>query len=324
VVPVHGAEPFVAQCLDSILSTPGDAIEVVAVDDASPDDSGAILDRRAELDPRLHVVHLPHNHGLGGARNAGLDRVRGAYVWFVDADDWLPGGTIPAVLQRLALHRPDVLVVDHAERFPDGRVELRKTAALVPGLSAPLRLADHPQLMRIAHSACTKVTRREFLHQLGLRFHDGLYEDSVFSHHLLMAAGRIDVLDRNCYMYRLQSGGSITTSMGQRHFEVFDQYTRLFEIVERAGGAYDAFRPELFRAMINHYLVILGNPHRLRPEMRREFFRRIVRDYRRFLPRNGYPRLSGVAGLKHRLVRHNAYAAYASLRMAYRATSYPS
>jgi CDP-glycerol glycerophosphotransferase len=133
-----------------------------------------------------------------------------------------------------------------------------------------------------------------------------------------MAAKRIDVLDRSCYLYRLRTGGSITTSVNDRHFEVFSQYERLFRIVEEADGAYDAYRAELFRAMINHYLVILGNPRRLRRGRRREFFRRMVRDYRRFLPGTGYPRQRGVAGLKHRLVERNAYTAYASLRFAHR------
>lgn len=321
VVPVYRAEATLSECLDSILSIEGDEVEVVAVDDASPDLSAAILDERAAADSRLRVVRQARNGGLGSARNAGLSAARGEYVWFVDADDTLPDGSVEAVRERLRLNAPDVLIVDHAELYPDGRTEIRPTAAVVPGLQPPVRLTQRPELMRIAHSACTKVLRRSFLHDAGLRFHDGLYEDSVFSHHVLMAAGSIDLLDRHCYLYRLRAGGSITTSVNDRHFEVFAQYERLFRIVEEAAGAYDAFKPELFRAMINHYLVILGNPRRLRSGKRREFFGRIVRDYRRFLPGDGYARQAGVAGLKHRLVAFNSYAAYAWLRLAYRAVT---
>ncbi|HZM84294.1 MAG TPA: glycosyltransferase family 2 protein [Candidatus Limnocylindrales bacterium] len=318
VLPVFGVQRLLGECLDSILSFPGKEIEVVAVDDASPDRSGEILDLRAAGDSRLRVIHLPVNGGLGNARNAGLDSGTGQYVWFVDGDDWLPEGSIEVVIDRLALHHPDVLIVDHMERLSDGRSVSRGTKEILGKFQTPLRLADKPELMRLAHSACTKVVRRAFLDELKLRFHDGLYEDAVFSHHLLMAAEVIDVLERHCYNYRLQTGGSITTSRNARHFEVFDQYERLFEIVAAAGGGYDIFRPELFRAMLNHYLVILGNPRRLLPSMRREFFARMVRDYRRFLPPQGFAHQTGVAGLKQRLVERNAYAAYASLRLAYR------
>lgn len=293
-------------------------MEVVAVNDHSPDGSAAILDAYAGNDSRLKVVHLPENGGLGYARNVGLTRATGDYVWFVDSDDVIPDGSIEAILTRLAEQQPDLLVIDHAEEYPDGRIEVRQTAAVAPDAEPPLSLADHPQLLRLAHSACTKLVRRHFLDEIGLRFTNGLYEDAVFSHHLLMAAKRIDILHRNCYLYRHQAGGSITTSVSARHFEVFDQYDRLFRLVEAAGGAYDMFRPELFRAMINHYLVILGNPHRLTPAMRKSFFQRMVDDYRRFLPPQGYPRLTGISGLKHRLVERDLYAAYASLRQAYR------
>ncbi|HEY8471045.1 MAG TPA: glycosyltransferase family 2 protein, partial [Natronosporangium sp.] len=99
VVPVYQVEPYLTRCLDSILAEAGagDMVEVVAVDDASPDRSGELLDAYARRDPRVRVLHLATNVGLGRARNAGLARARGEYVWFVDSDDWLPAGTIPAV-----------------------------------------------------------------------------------------------------------------------------------------------------------------------------------------------------------------------------------
>jgi CDP-glycerol glycerophosphotransferase len=133
-----------------------------------------------------------------------------------------------------------------------------------------------------------------------------------------MHAGRIDVLDRICYVYRHRYNGAITKTVSPRHFEVFDQYERLFAMVDDAAGALDEFRPELFRFMINHYLVILGNRRRLPEGMQREFFHRIAEEYRRWRPGKGYPVPEGSAGVKHRLVRHDAYAAYATLRVMQR------
>ncbi len=321
VVPVYGVEAYLATCLDSILAQPGaEDGEVVAVDDASPDGSGRLLDRYAARDPRVRVVRLAENAGLGGARNAGVARATGDYLWFVDGDDWLPPGAVAAVRERLADTRPDVLIVDHAEVFPDGRVVARPSGAALGGRHLPLRLADRPELLMLAQSACTKLVRRAFLAESGLSFRPGWYEDCAYSHPLLIAAGSIDVLERDCYHYRQRPRDRITATLSTRHFEVFDQYASVFGWLATVGGdAPDRFGPDLFRVMLDHYLVIVGNDFRLPPETRRAFFRRMAADYRRWLPPAGYPRPGGIAGLKHRMVRHDAYLVWAVLRAAHRA-----
>ncbi|WP_166388257.1 glycosyltransferase family 2 protein [Catellatospora methionotrophica] len=321
VVPVYGVERFLGECLESLLAHPGGDIEVVAVDDASPDGCGAILDAFAARDPRVRPVHLTVNVGLGGARNAGLAQAKGDYVWYIDSDDWIPDGAVRAVLDRLALHQPDVLIVDHAEVFGDGSVVPRVSAGLLGDAPTPLHLSRRPELLRLAQSACTKIARRSFLEENDLRFHAGWYEDAAYSHPLLMTADSIDVLDLVCYKYRQQTPGAITASVSTRHFEVFEQYDRVFAAVEKAGGKLETFRPELFRLMINHYLVIIGHDRRLGQSMRKAFFRRIAEDYRRRLPEGGYLPPGGLGGLKHRLVRYNAYGAYTLLRVAHRLTS---
>lgn len=320
VVPVYGVEKFLGECLESLLAHPGDEIEVVAVNDCSPDGCGAILDAFAARDARVRPVHLTANVGLGGARNAGLAQARGEYVWYIDSDDWVPDGAVRTVLDRLALHHPDVLIVDHAEVFGDTMVP-RVSAGLLGDAPTPLHLSRRPELLRLAQSACTKIARRSFLEEHDLRFHPGWYEDAAYSHPLLMAAGSIDVLDVVCYLYRQQTPGAITASVSDRHFEVFGQYQRVFDVMERSGGALEQFRPALFRIMIDHYLVIIGHDRRLGQSMRKAFFRRIVEDYRRRMPAGGYQPPGGLGGLKHRLVRHDAYGAYTLLRLAHRLTS---
>lgn len=340
VVPAYGVEAYLPECLESILAEPVPGLEVVVVDDHSPDRSGEIADRYARRDPRVRVLHLAANVGLGRARNAGLERAGGAYLWFVDGDDWLPAGAVAAVAARLAATRPDVLAVDHVEVFPDGRIRPGTPAGVLAGVPAPAPgsgsqlgpapgsgsrsdpepgpLGQRPQLLRLAHSACTKVVRRDLLNELDLRFPPGWYEDSGYTHPLLLAAARIDVLDRVCYAYRRRGAGAITGSVSPRHFEVFAQYARMWGAVDAAGGRHERFRPDLFRVMVDHLLVIAGNDHRLPARLRREFFRRLVREYRDRLPAGGYPVPGGLAGLKHRLVRWNAYRPYAALRLGRR------
>jgi glycosyltransferase involved in cell wall biosynthesis len=319
VVPVYLVERYLAACVESILAETDGPIEVIAIDDGSPDRCGAILDEYARRDQRLVVLHQPTNGGLAHARNTGLDRATGEYVWFVDSDDWLPPGSVDAVRERLAATRPDVLVIEHAEVFTNGRVLGRALPETTRDGQPPTGLADRPELLRLAQSACTKVVRRRLLIEVGLRFQSGWYEDVSYSHQLLMAAPRIDVLHRNCYSYRRQVAGGITSTTSPRHFEVFDQYERLFGLVDESGGRYEPYRAELFCLMVNHCLVIVGSDSRLPARSRRAFFDRLGIAYRRWLPESGYPVPGGVTGLKHWLVRHRAYRTYAALRLAYRA-----
>ncbi|MEV2238224.1 glycosyltransferase [Micromonospora sp. NPDC049891] len=321
VVPVYGVEAYLLNCLDSIhADIPADEarqVEVVAVDDASPDRCGELLRGYAAEHPGLRVLHLDRNVGLGPARNAGLDVATGRYVWFVDSDDWLPAGTIRAVLDRLRADRPDVMMVDHLRMHECGREEVDASSRLLRGTPGVVRLADRPQLLRVQHTAWNKVVRREFMAELGLRFHPGWYEDIPFSHPLLIGAERVSVLDRVCYLYRQGRQGAITSTRSGRHFDSFEQYDRLFAWLRRRhpDGRWHA---ELFDLMVNHFLVVVGNDDRLHPHLRRDFFRRVAAHYRTYLPSGGYPRPGGVSGLKHRLVGRDSYLAYAALRRAHR------
>ena len=316
IVPVHGIEAYLRQCLDSVLRD-GSPVEVLAVDDASPDGCPAILDAYAEADPRLRVAHLAANVGLGRARNEGLALARGEYVWFVDGDDWLPAGSLTAVLEALR-PRPDVLLVDHVKvHDPGGRREADPSSAALRGLAGAAPLAERPQLLDVTQAAWNRIVRRDLLRKHELGFFPGWYEDVPFGYLVLVAADRIAVLDRVCYHYRKRAG-AITSTVSPRHAEVFAQYEHLFAGLDRLGAAGAEFRARLFRRMIDHYLVIAGHESRLPAGATRAFFHRAAADYRRYLPAGGYPTPSGVAGLKHRMLRADAYPAYAVMRRAYR------
>lgn len=319
VIPVHGVEPYLRQCLDSILDQAGPDVEVVAVDDASSDGCPAVLDAYAAADARVRAIHLPANVGLGRARNAGLDRATGEYVWFVDGDDWLPPGSVAAVLAAVRSDGADVLLVDHLRVYDaDGRTEPDPSSRLLRGITGAAPLAERPALLGLQHVAWNKVVRRDFLRELGLRFYPGWYEDCPFSHPLLIAAGTVGVLDRICYVYRQRPGG-ITGTVSARHFDAFDQYERLFTELDRLGERAEPFRVAVFRLMVDHLLVIAGNERRLPSSRRGDFFHRAADFYRRFRPADGYRRPGGVAGWKHRMLGADAYPAYAALRGAYRA-----
>jgi len=313
VLPVHGVEPYLPRCLDSLLATASEEIEVIGVDDRTPDACGEILDEYAHRDPRLRVLHLPENRGLGGARDAGLELARGTWVWFVDSDDWLSDGAVDAVLARLAAVRPDVLVTDYLRSYPDGGSEPNTWRSVMtePPLPDLFTLRDRPALLTMIMSVWNKVVRREFLEGLGVSFGRGYYEDISVTYPLLLAAEKISYLDLPVYHYRRQREGAITNTASPKHLDVFAQYDAIFAFLDRHPELED-LRRQVFDRTVLQAATLLATPGLVPPELRREFFARTSAHFRRHRPA-GYRYPSGMRGAQYRLLERDAYAAYLRL-----------
>ena len=315
ILAVREVGEYLPGCLDSILGQPDlpDGIEVIAVDDASPDDCGAILDARAAADPRLRVVHLPERAGPGPARMRGLAESAGTYVWFADPDDLLAEGSLAAVADRLERDRPDVLLLDYRILRATGGSEPSPGALLLAGAPGVVTLADRPGLLARTMTLWSKVFRRAFLTGLGVPMLPGIHEDVPVSATALLVARRIALLDQVCYLYRRRRGSFLATaSLG--HFDIFASYARVFAAVADApadGAAGAEVRAALFGRMLEHYSSILANGL-LPRSARRRFFARMAADSRRYRPPE-YRRPPGLRGLKTALICRDAYRAYAML-----------
>jgi len=326
IVPVYRVADLLPACLDSILAGDFD-VEVIAVDDASPDDSGAILDQRAAADPRLRVVHLEHNGGQGHARNLALQQATGEYVWFVDGDDTVADGGLAAVTAALSVGKPDVLLINWVSVYPGNRTEPNPYASLLTAVPVDgCTLEEQPALINLTMTSWSKLFRRDFLAGLGVSFAGGIHEDIQVTCAALLAADVIGAVEALCYCYRRERKGSAlaTTSLG--HLAVFDAYQRVFELVASRDAAgqpvSDALRAALFERAIWHYTTVLqttgigvgrvGLPGLVPRAARKQFFQRMHEDFGRYRPVS-YQHPAGARGAKLRLVERGAYSTYSWL-----------
>lgn len=308
IVGVHRVADYLDRCLDSILGQEGAAaeVELIAVDDASPDRSGAILGARR--DPRLTVLRTDANVGPGRARERGVKEATGEYLWFVDADDELSDGAIAEVAAALGRLRPDVLILDYENIYADGRVTPSGADLSTPQLTT---LADSPVLLNVTSSMWNKVVRRDFLSALGVPFGPGIYEDVVVALACLLTAPRIGVLDRVCYRYRRSRDGSYMAEISDRHFDMFTTYETIYAFVsEQAGQLTAAVQAALFARTMRHYVFALSKVPRSR---RRDFFSLMTRDFRRWRP-DGFTFPSGPRGVELRLIGRGAHRTYFALQ----------
>ncbi len=331
VIPVHGVEDYLDRCLDSVLGPAGLAtrgggaglatcgggaavsLEVIAVDDASSDGCGAIL--AARHDPRLRVLTTTTAAGPGPARDLGAKEATGDYVWFVDGDDELADGALAAVAGAVARLRPDVLVVDFENLYPDGSASPSGGARYLRGAETGT-LADHPALIHLTMTAWSKVFRRDFLAGLGVSFGSSgpaPHEDVPVTTLAMLTAQRIGVLDRVCYRYRRARRGSYLAATSDANFNIFGSYRQVFnyfaERTELRAPVTPAVYAAVFERAIWHYTTLLPLVPRRR---RREFFHRMSADFRRWRP-GGFRFPPGPRGVKFRLTARDAYWAYALL-----------
>ncbi|MGW1168003.1 bifunctional glycosyltransferase/CDP-glycerol:glycerophosphate glycerophosphotransferase [Streptomyces sp. NPDC002550] len=314
IVPCFKVQGFLRECLDSVLLQSFGDFELIAVDDRSPDGCGAILDEYAERDPRVKVLHLPENVGLGRARNAGMPHATGDYLFFLDSDDTLTPGALRAIADRLAeAGDPDVLVFDYARTYWWGGTRRNALAEILaeagPGTFA---VDEFPRILDLLMVVWNKVYRREFVEAEGFAFPPGYYEDTPWTFPVMLSARRIAALDRICLNYRQRRQGNILSTTSRRHFDIHDQYERVFAFVEQHPRLAH-WRPYLHRRMGEHCLDILAKPDRLPPADRAEFFRRTREVLRRHKPAQGAP-ADGGAGLLE-----GSWTAYRIRRQAARA-----
>ncbi|KUO18467.1 bifunctional glycosyltransferase/CDP-glycerol:glycerophosphate glycerophosphotransferase [Streptomyces dysideae] len=315
IVPAYQVQAYLHECLESVLSQSYPDLELIAVADCSPDACGEIVDEFAARDPRVRPVHLTRNQSLGPARNAGMAEATGDYLVFLDGDDTLTPGALHAIADRLKeTGEPDVLVYDYARTYWTGEtVRNRAAAQLTEQGPAPFRLEDRPGLTRLLMVAWNKAYRREFVEEGGFTFPPGYYEDTPWTYPVLMTAESLATLDRVCVHYRQRRRGSILGTAGPRHFDIFEQYERVFAYVDQ-NPELTQWRPALFRRMIDHLLAVFSRPDRLPRDCRAEFLRRARAHYRRYRTAGAPAGLR--ARLRHTLVRLGLHRTFRALQLA--------
>lgn len=208
-VAIYNVQNYISQCIDSIINQTYQNIEILLVDDGTPDSSGEIADDYALKDKRIVVVHQK-NKGLGGARNTAIDMAKGDYITFVDADDYLAPdfvdymmGLIKSKNAEIAFSR-NCFTTSDLKQVKDENVTEYSSAEAVAEFFLP-----YVQL-----GAWNKIYDMKFINSHSLRFVPELTtgEGLQFITHAASLANLIVAGSRKVYIYRLNNAGSATSA----------------------------------------------------------------------------------------------------------------
>lgn len=213
IVPVYGVEAYIVECIESLINQSYKNIEILLIDDQSPDKCPEICEKYAEIDKRIKVIHK-ENGGAGSARNVGLRNYRGEYVCFVDGDDYVDENYIQVLYDAISKNNADIAVIDY-EYLYKNKVEKNDLPIQNEKLSNTEYLKQF--LIRWNTGMMTnKLFKRSILKNIF--FVEGRrIDDEFFTYQAVMNSKFIVQKQDVLYIYRMRASSVMNT--GDKHYE---------------------------------------------------------------------------------------------------------
>lgn len=256
IVPVYNAEPYLAQCIESVTRQTYRNLEIILVDDGSTDESPALCDAYARTDARIKVIHKK-NEGLVRARKTGVLQAGGEYITYVDADDWIDLNAYETIVEKTAGWQADMILYGLVEEYEDSRVE--KQNAFAEGYYGKKALKETicPQMLcnevffrfGILPNLVCKLVRRELLRKVQPMVSDEIEmgEDADCTFQMLAQAGSAQIIRYAPYHYRKRQDSMVRRATDLSR--VSSLYTDLRKSFDNSEER-DALMPQLYRYML--------------------------------------------------------------------------
>lgn len=251
IVPVYKAEKYIDRCINSILNQTLKSLELILVDDGSPDNSGAICDEYAKKDARVKVIHK-ENGGVCAARNIGLDHAIGDYISFVDSDDYLESDALEILYSDIVTHKADIccalMVGDSnqdAKNLENGLYEVWRGKDAIKNA-----LLDN----RFTYSSCAKLFKRDLIGNI--RFEEGrkIHEDSFFNFSVFLRKPTVVVRNIGIYNYVNNSESASHAEFSEKFFDILYFANKKKEL---ANEHFPEFQTEINNAIVKANLAML-------------------------------------------------------------------
>ncbi|MBR6101082.1 MAG: glycosyltransferase [Ruminococcus sp.] len=245
VIPVYNAEKYLAECVDSVLSQTWGNIQVILVDDGSPDNCGMICDEYAEKDSRVTVIHQP-NGGASAARNAGIRAAEGKYVLFLDSDDRITPDAVEKLTAFAEKECTDIVLFD-AEIFNDGfegksfrsSYARKHTYPTAPGHVMLRQMIEQDEYFA---SIPLMFFDTAFFRENSLSFYNGImHEDELFVPVAMVKAERAGHINEKLYIRRMRNGSVMASRESIKGFN--GMYVCMRELL-KAVREYPSGSPE--------------------------------------------------------------------------------
>ena len=282
VIPVYNVEDFLGECLDSIVNQTLEDIEIICVNDGSPDNSLEILNKYASRDKRITVINQ-ENGGHAVATNRGMDLASGEYLFLMDSDDILDLNALELAYNRCKEKNADFVIfqainyyMDKDQLIEEENYSMNALADYVGEDVFSYRdIRDY--VFDITVTPWSKLYNRKFIEKNSIRFPEGLvFDDNVFFYDVLFAAERITFLRKHLFKRRWYPTSS--TRAGDLRFLNYIDICNLIWDVFTRYGEFDYYKDELFDKKVSTVYYWYKN---IKPEFKETFFKEMKKDYQK-------------------------------------------
>ncbi len=301
IVPVYNVEPYLEQCLDSLVNQTMSEIEIIIVNDGSTDNSQKIIDRYAEKYAQIRAF-TKENGGVSDARNYGLEHASGKYIGFIDSDDFVKTDMYEKLYKKAEQGHYDIVECDLIHYWPDHTsVEVGE------------RIQDRQKMLMDGRSVVwNRLVNREWLLSTGIKFKkDKIYEDVEYCLKLIPFIRSMGYVNEGLIYYR-QRENSLNTSYTARTMDIFDvlESIRTFYIEH---DFYHAFEEAIEYIYVR---ILLGSSFKRMAQIKNSTDRKKALLASWKLLNDRYPNwkknkfLAKMSGIKALYIRSNNYATY--------------
>lgn len=217
IIPVYKVEAYLERCVMSVLMQDYASMEVILVDDGSPDHCPQICDELATRDGRIRVIHKP-NGGLSSARNTGIEAAQGEYLVFLDSDDQWNAGKLYPLMEQVVKSEADMTIYASLSLYEDGSIMKRNEGDFfAQGFRIMKKEELYPILIsggNMMESASTKIIRTEFVKSNNLTYKYGILgEDTEWMFRVLRIIDKVAIADVPLFICTENRIGSITQTV---------------------------------------------------------------------------------------------------------------
>ena len=269
IVPVYNVEKYLEECLNSISRIKDINYEISIVNDGSPDNSQKIIDEFCKNNIRAKSF-IKENGGISSARNYGLKRAKGEYIWFVDSDDFVDANEFEKFYSRIDKKIYDIIIgnyIRYQNKVKTKEVRLLEDKKIISGEEILEKKGE--EILKNAY-VVKNLYKKEFLENNKLYFEKNImFEDQLFTILCLLKAKNIKYLDYHFYIYRIGREGSLTTSIDKKLFTESS-----FFICKKLLGMKKVINKYkcIKKVAINHYISYLKNSYNRNLEIEKEIF----------------------------------------------------
>lgn len=246
IVPVYGVEKYIDKCLNSLVNQTLNDIEIIVVNDGSPDNSQKIIDEYVKRYPKIVKSYKKSNGGQGSARNYGLKKASGEYIGYVDSDDYIEYNMYEKLYNEAKRNDLDIVICCNKNVYENtGKEKIE-----------PLFLKtdnDKANALFSNVGVCNKLYKKEIVDNFLFKS-KVWYEDLAFCCKTVMKSSKIGFVNEGLYNYLIRQGSTMNNDNASRNLEILDAFDDVLNYIDE-NKKYKKYYPEIEFLAIYHIFI---------------------------------------------------------------------